>query len=113
MPQLLRHLILAFALSFIWGIASAQVQLVQGRNFTYALPTGWRVAEEGNHALVLQAMDRSAGVIIYGVSGFAQNLTPSQFAYDAITKRLQLAPDVRISNPTPIRPLPGYTAASV
>ncbi len=50
---------------------------------------------------------------MYGVSGLGQNLTPPQFAYNAITDNLQLAPDVRISNPAPIRPLPGYTAAAI
>ena len=30
-----------------------QTRIIQGRNFTYALPAGWRVGEEGNHALVL------------------------------------------------------------
>ena len=95
------------------GQAMPQAQIVQGRNFTYMLPAGWRVVEEGNHALVLQAYDMSAGVIVYGVSGFGQNLTPPQFAYSAITNNLRLAPDVRISNPTPIQPMPGYTAAAV
>ncbi len=90
-----------------------QTRIVQGRNFTYALPAGWRVGEEGNHALVLQAGDLSAAVIVYGVSGLDQNLTPPQFAYNAITNNLRLSPDVRISNPAPIRPLPGYTAAAV
>jgi hypothetical protein len=95
------------------GQAMPRTQIVQGRNFTYVLPAGWRVGEEGNHALVLQAQDLSAGVIVYGVSGFGQNLTPPQFAYNAIINSLRLAPDVRISNPTPIQPMPGYTAAAV
>ena len=95
------------------GQAMPRTQIVQGRNFTYVLPAGWRVGEEGNHALVLQAQDLSAGVIVYGVSGFGQNLTPPQFAYNAIINNLRLAPDVRISNPTPIQPMPGYTAAAV
>ncbi len=33
--------------------------------------------------------------------------------HSAITNNLQLAPDVRISNPTSIQPLHGYTAAAV
>ncbi len=82
-----------------------QAQLVQGRHFTFVLPPGWRVGEEGNHALVLQAPDLSAGVIIYGVSGFAQNLSPAQFASSAITNYLRLAPNVSISNPAPIQPI--------
>lgn len=90
-----------------------ETRIIQGRNFTFALPVGWRVGEEGNHALVLQANDLSAGVIVYGISGLGQNLTPPQFAYSVITNTLRLSPDVRISNPTPIRPMPGYTAAAV
>ncbi len=108
---------LAFILLHSTGASFAQTKpqtrIVQGRNFTYALPAGWRVGEEGNHALVLQANDLSAGVIVYGVSGLGQNLTPPQFAYSAITNNLRLAPDVRISKPTPIQPMPGYTAAAV
>ena len=45
--------------------AMPRTQIVQGRNFTYVLPAGWCVGEEGNHALVLQAQDLSAGVIVY------------------------------------------------
>jgi len=55
----------------------------------------------------------SAGVIVYGVSGLGQNLTAPQFAYSVITNNLRLVPDVRISNPTPIQPMPGYTAVAV
>jgi hypothetical protein len=130
MPRFVRPSFLALALLLSGGAAFAQTvapgvsikapsqtaprtQIVQGRNFTYALPAGWRVGEEGNHALVLQAQDLSAGVIVYGVSGFGQNLTPPQFAYNAIINNLRLAPDVKISNPTPIQPMPGYTAAAV
>ena len=46
-----------------------QARIVQGQNLTYVLPVGWRIGEEGNHALVLQPNDLSAGVIVYGVSG--------------------------------------------
>ncbi len=93
--------------------AVPQTRLIQGQNFTYLLPAQWRLAEEGNHALVLQAQDLSAAVIVYGVSGFAQDLDPARFAHDVITNHLRLSPNAQVSNPTPVRPLPGYTAAAI
>lgn len=95
------------------GGGAPPIQIVQGRNFTYALPAGWRTVEEGNHALVLQSADQGVGIIVFGTSGFQQGLSPFQYAQYVITQRMKLAPDARVFDAAAIQPFPGYTSAAV
>jgi hypothetical protein len=86
-------------------------QPVRGSNFSYLLPHGWRVGEEGPFALVLLGAD--AGIVVFGQSGLMEPLAPEQFAYQAMAGVMRLAPDVRLTNPRPCQPRPGYTHAAV
>lgn len=88
-------------------------QPVRGSNFSYLLPQGWRTCEEGPFALVLLAPDSRAGVIVFGQSGMLEPLAPEQFAYTAMAGVMRLAPDVRLFNPRPTQPRPGFTHAAV
>ncbi|WP_020504586.1 hypothetical protein [Lamprocystis purpurea] len=83
--------------------------LVNGPHFTYRLPPGWTVGEEGKFSLVLRSPDFIAAVIVFGQSGMMQPLSPEQFAYYAMTGVMRLAPDVQFGPSRPIQPMPGYT----
>src|SRR4051794_18978684 len=56
-----------------------QVQMVRGSHFTFALPAGWQVGEEGQQALVINSPDGAASVIVFGVSGLGGGVSPEQF----------------------------------
>jgi hypothetical protein len=87
-------------------------QLVRGPHFTYLLPRGWTVGEEGNFALVLRSPDSLAGVIVFGQSGLMQPMSPEQFAHSAMTGVMRLAADVQFGPTRPIQPMPGCTHAA-
>ena len=87
-------------------------QPVRGQHFSYLLPHGWRTAEEGPFALALFAPDTRAGIVVFGQSGLMHPLSPEQFAHHAMAGVMRLAPDVRLFNPQPCQPRPGYTHAA-
>lgn len=86
--------------------------LVNGPHFTYRLPRGWTVGEEGKFALVLRSPDSLAGVIVFGQSGMLQSMSPEQFAHFAMTGVMRLAADVQFGPSRPLSPMPGYTHAA-
>lgn len=86
---------------------------MRGPNFSYLLPPGWRVGEEGPFALVLRSPDMLASIIVYGQSGLLAPMSPEQFAYHVMAGVMRLAPDIRLSQGRPIQPQPGYTHAAV
>ena len=72
-----------------------QLSIRQGQFFSYALPPGWRVAEEGQFAVVLIAPDNAALTIMVGNSGLPVNYPPGQFVYEKLaaagSQNLQLS----------------------
>ena len=52
---------------------SGSLEIQQGQFFKFALPTGWRVAEDGQFAVVLMAPDNAALTIMVGNSGLPAN----------------------------------------
>lgn len=90
-----------------------QARPVQGPHFGYLLPPGWSVGEEGPYALVLRSADMLAGIVVFGQSGLMSAMGPDQYAYQAMSQVMRLAPDVRLSAPQPMQPLPGYSQAAV
>lgn len=87
-------------------------QLVRGPHFTYHLPPGWTVGEEGPFALVLRSPDFLASVVVIGQSGLMQPMSPEQFAHYEMTAVMRLAADVRFGPSRPVPPMPGYTQAA-
>ncbi len=63
---------------------SGQLSIRQGQFFTYALPPGWRVAEDGQFAVVLIAPDNAALTIMVGNSGMPANYPPGQYVYEKL-----------------------------
>ncbi|WP_165070617.1 hypothetical protein [Paludisphaera rhizosphaerae] len=86
---------------------------MQGPNFSYLLPPGWSVGEEGPFALVLRSPDMLAAIVVFGQSGLMAALSPEQFAHQAMAGVMRIAPDVRLFESRPFQPLPGYTHAAV
>jgi hypothetical protein len=87
------------------------IQIRQGSNFRYALPAGWQVGEEGSGALVLNAPDGSASVVVIGISGLMQHLSPEQFAAYAFNQ--MRFSNVQAYRSQPAQPASGCAAASV
>jgi hypothetical protein len=61
-----------------------QLSIRQGQFFTYAVPPGWRVAEDGQFAVVLIAPDNAAVTIMAGNSGLPANYPPAQYVYEKL-----------------------------
>ncbi|MEZ4773318.1 MAG: hypothetical protein R3D00_09055 [Bacteroidia bacterium] len=61
-----------------------QLTIRQGQFFTYAVPPGWRVSEDGQFAVVLVAPDNAAVTIMVGNSGMPVNYPPGQYLYEKL-----------------------------
>ena len=59
---------------------AATLRIVNGHYFSYALPQGWRVGEDGQFALTLTAPDNKALTVMVGNAGLPPNYPPAQFA---------------------------------
>lgn len=89
--------------------ASADLRIGQGRFFSYALPEGWRVGEDGQFALSLVAPDNNAVTVMVGNAGYPPNYPPGQFVYE---KLMALQPqNLQIGSPRQARPISGFGVA--
>lgn len=91
--------------------APAELRIGQGQFFSFALPSGWRVGEDGQFALTLVAPDSKALTVMVGNSGVPLNTHPGQFAYQKLLA-LQVQ-DLQLGNPQPAAPLAGFAQAYV
>src|SRR4051794_18775883 len=62
----------------------AVLQIRNGRFFSYALPDGWRVGEDGQFALTLVAPDNKALTVMVGNAGLPRNYPPARFVYEKL-----------------------------
>lgn len=53
--------------------------------FSYALPQGWRVGENGQFALTLVAPDSKALTVMVGNAGVSPNASPGHYAYQNLS----------------------------
>jgi len=80
-----------------------------GQFFSYALPQGWRVGEDGQFALTLVAPDNKAITVMVGNAGYPVNYPPGQFVYEKLSA---LRPaDLRIGQPRQTAPIAGFASA--
>jgi hypothetical protein len=80
-----------------------------GRFFSYALPPGWRVVEDGQYALTLAAPDDKAFTVMVGNSGFPVNYPPGQFVHEKLSA---LKPEnLQIGQPRQVAPIAGFARA--
>jgi PQQ-dependent catabolism-associated CXXCW motif protein len=73
-----------------------ELRIGQGRYFSFALPPGWRVGEDGAFALTLVAPDNRAMTVMVGAAGLPLNTAPAQFAHAKLSamqpQNLQVGP---------------------
>lgn len=80
----------------------------QGQCFKFAMPNGWRVAEDGQFAVVVVAPDNSAMTVMVGNS-VMPHYHPGQFVYE---KLLAMQPqNLQLSHPRPAQPVNGFSTA--
>ena len=88
---------------------SATLPIHQGRFFSYAMPEGWSVGEEGQFALTLMAPDRKALTLMVGNSGLPPHYAPGQFVHD---KLMALRPqNLHIGPARQVTPRAGFAQA--
>jgi hypothetical protein len=91
------------------GGAPASLQLRQGRFFSYVLPEGWQVGEDGQFALTLVAPDSKALTVMVGNAGMPLNYPPGRYVYERLmVLRLE---NLRLSEPRTAKPLAGFASA--
>jgi hypothetical protein len=85
------------------------LRIGQGKFFSFALPPGWRVGEDGQYALTLLAPDNKAMTIMVGVAGMPVNYPPARFAYEKLaTMRVQ---NLQMGAARQARPVAGFSQA--
>lgn len=88
---------------------AASLQLINGHFFSYALPQGWRVSEEGQFALSLVAPDNKAITVMVGNAGMPPGYPPGRYVYDRL---MSLGPqNLQVSQPRQTQPLSGFAQA--
>lgn len=85
------------------------LEIRSGNYFNYVVPSGWRVIEDGQFAVVLFSPDNAALTIMVGNSGLPVNYNPWQFVYE---KLLAMQPyQLQMSQPRQAQPIAGCTVA--
>jgi hypothetical protein len=92
------------------GRAPAQLRVGTGQFFSYALPEGWRVGEDGQFALSLVAPDQQAFTVMVGNAGLPPGYDPGRFIHE---KLLVLRPGgLHLGPGRPARPVAGFAQAA-
>ena len=80
-----------------------ELRIGQTAYFSFALPPGWQVGEDGQFALTLVAPDRQAMTVLVGNSGLQPQLPPMRFAWDKLSalrpQNLQFGPAQQVPPP--------------
>lgn len=85
------------------------LRISSGQFFSYALPQGWRVGEDGQYALTLAAADNKAITAMVGNAGLTVNYSPGQFVYEKLSA---LRPEnLQMSQPRQAAPIAGFAHA--
>jgi hypothetical protein len=88
---------------------ASELQIASTQFFSYALPQGWRVGEDGQFALTLHAPDNKAVTVMVGNAGYPLNYPPNQFVYE---KLMALQPmNLQLSAPRQAAPASGFAQA--
>lgn len=88
---------------------AGELRIAQSRFFSFALPPGWRVGEDGQFALTLLAPDSQAMTLMVGNAGMPPRHPALRFAYDKFSA---LQPqNLQLGAPRPARPGAGFAQA--
>ena len=88
---------------------SGELRIARGRFFSFALPPGWRVGEDGQFALTLVAPDSKALTVMVGNAGLPPNTPPARFAHDKLSA--MQPQNLQMGQPRPARPAAGFPQA--
>lgn len=89
--------------------ASSELTIGQGQFFSYALPQGWRVGEDGQFALTLIAPDNNAATVMVGNAGLPIRYPADRFASEKLSA---LQPqNLRLGRAVPAKPVNGFSQA--
>ena len=88
---------------------AGELRIGQGKAFSFALPPGWRVGEDGQFALSLLSPDSSAMTVMVGNAGWPPNYSAGRFAYEKLSS-MQLQ-NLQVGAPRPARPVAGFQQA--
>lgn len=87
----------------------AALQIGRGQFFSYALPPGWRVGEDGQFALSLVAPDNQAYTVMVGNAGLMPDYPPASFVYE---KMMAMRPhNLRMGEPRQATAVHGFQYA--
>ena len=87
----------------------ANLRIGTAKFFSYALPEGWRVGEDGQFALTLVAADNKAFTVMVGNAGLPPNYQPARFVYE---KLLAMQPqNLQLGPPKAAQPVAGFSQA--
>jgi hypothetical protein len=85
------------------------LEVRRGRFFSYALPDGWRLGEDGQYALTLIAPDDKAITLMVGNSGLLPGHAPAQFVHE---KLMAIRPEgLRLGGGRGCAPIAGFQQA--
>ncbi len=88
---------------------AANLSVAQGKFFSYALPQGWHLGEDGQFALTQAAPDNKALTIMVGNAGLFPNYPPAQFVQE---KFAAMQPqNLRIGEAKRTTPIAGFMRA--
>jgi hypothetical protein len=88
---------------------AASLGIRNGQAFSYAMPQGWHVGEDGPFALTLHAADNKALTFLVGNAGMPVNYPPGRFVYE---KLMALRPEnLQIGQGRPAAPIAGFSQA--
>jgi len=89
--------------------AAPSLAISNGQFFSYALPQGWRVGEDGQFALTLVSSDNKAITVMVGNAGLPVNYHPGQFVYEKLSA---LRPEnLQVGSPRQAPPIAGFAQA--
>ena len=88
---------------------AGELRIGRGQFFSFALPPGWRVGEDGQFALTLLAPDNKASTLMVGNAGLPPNYPPAQFAYDKLSA--MQPQNLQMGEPRQARPAAGFQQA--
>ena len=79
----------------------AELRIAQTRFFSFALPPGWRVGEDGPFALTLVAPDNLALTVMVGNAGMPPRHPAARFAFDKLSSMQPLNLQLGAARPAP------------
>ncbi|MGB3080756.1 MAG: hypothetical protein WBB31_16865, partial [Saprospiraceae bacterium] len=85
------------------------LRIMRGSYFSYVLPEGWKLGEDGQYALSIIAPDQKALTLMVGNAGLLPEMTPGQYVHD---KLMALRPEnLQLGEGKPGTPITGFQYA--